>query len=374
VVRNRKTIAIIAIVVVFAGIIGYRIYANYAANKERAAKVTEGRAVTVEVGHVTRQDVQPVLSFSANLEPLWSADISSKVDGRIENLYVDEGDFVEAGTVIAVLDTSELAAQVAQAEGTRYSALATLEQAELDLKRSSILAAQGAVSQQTLDTARIKRDLAVGQLNTADGSLTQLRARLNSARVEVPRSGIVTKRYLQSGYYTKTGTAIVTVSDVTSLLVKATVGEAQLTQIAVGSSAKVNVNALGGQQFSGVVTRISPVATLPARSFTAEITVANPDGRLKSGMFAKADVPGQVHKNALVVPEGALVLREDQQTVFVVTADNKVQQKVLKLGYIGGGWAEVLEGVQEGESIVVAGHNKLKDGASITASTGAGEN
>ncbi|MBP2654485.1 MAG: efflux transporter, family, subunit [Firmicutes bacterium] len=373
-VRNRKTIAIIAIVVVFAGIIGYRIYANYAANKERAAKVTEGRAVTVEVGHVTRQDVQPVLSFSANLEPLWSADISSKVDGRIENLYVDEGDFVEAGTVIAVLDTSELAAQVAQAEGTRYSALATLEQAELDLKRSSILAAQGAVSQQTLDTARIKRDLAVGQLNTADGSLTQLRARLNSARVEVPRSGIVTKRYLQSGYYTKTGTAIVTVSDVTSLLVKATVGEAQLTQIAVGSSAKVNVNALGGQQFSGVVTRISPVATLPARSFTAEITVANPDGRLKSGMFAKADVPGQVHKNALVVPEGALVLREDQQTVFVVTADNKVQQKVLKLGYIGGGWAEVLEGVQEGESIVVAGHNKLKDGASITASTGAGEN
>ncbi|MBP2651157.1 MAG: efflux transporter, family, subunit [Firmicutes bacterium] len=373
-INNKAKKWVIVVVVIFIGIIGYRIYANLAANKERAAKVTAGKAFAVELGHVTRQDIQPVLSFSANLEPLWSADISAKVDGRIDKLYVDEGDFVQAGTVIATLDTSELAAQVSQADGSRYSAMANLEQAELDLQRASMLVEQGAVSKQAFDTARIKRDLAIGQLQTAEGSLAQLRERLNNAQVTAPRSGIITKRYLQAGYYAKTGSAIVAVADVTSLLVKATVGEAQLPEVAVSTPAIVKINAFGGQQFNGTVTRISPAATLPARTFTAEITVSNPDGKLKPGMFAKAEVPAQVHRNVLVVPESALVLREDQQTVFVVNMDNKVQQKVLKLGYIGGGWAEVIDGVQEGETIVTAGHNKLKDGASITLSTGAGDN
>ncbi|MBP2645400.1 MAG: efflux transporter, family, subunit [Firmicutes bacterium] len=365
---------VIIIAVVLIGIIGYRIYANLAANKERAARVTAGSATTVELGHVTRQDIRPVQTFSANLEPLWSADISSKVDGRIDRLYVDEGDYVSAGAVIATLDTAELAAQVAQSEGSKYSALANLEQAEMDLRRNSALAEQGAVSQQALDTARIKRDLAVGQLRTAEGALAQLRERLNNAQVEVPRNGIVTKRYLQSGYYAKTGSAIITLADTTSLLVKATIGEAQLMDVTVGSQAVVTINALGGQQFTGTVTRISPAATLPARSFTAEITVINPEGKLKPGMFAKADVPGQVHANALVVPEGALVLKEDQKTVFVVMPDHRVQQKLIKLGYVGGGWAEVLDGLQEGDMIVVAGHNKLKDGASVNVPAGEGEN
>ena len=99
----------------------------------------------------------------------------------------------------------------------------------------------------------------------------------------------------------------------------------------------------------------------------AEIEISNPTGILKPGMFAKAEVTGAAHPNALVVPESALVMREDQKTVYVVNAERRVQQRLLKTGYIGGGWAEILEGLQEGEQIVVSGQNKLRDGAKIDA-------
>lgn len=371
---RKKLIKIIALVtVVFVAIIGYRVYSNLQENKKQAGRVTQGRAVAAELGKVTRQDIRPVLIFSANLEPQWSADISAKVDGRIDRLTVEEGDTVKASGVLAVLDTNELAAQVVQAQGSLFAAQATLEQANLDLKRTEALAKQGAVSVQSLDTARIKRDLAIGQLRSAEGNLALLQARLDNANVIAPRDGVIVKRHVQSGYYTKAGSPIVTLADVSALLAKAVVGEAQVHELAVGAKVTVQLGAFADKKFPGTVTRLSPAASLPARTFTAEITIPNADGLLKAGMFAKVEAPGQVRKGALAVPEGALVMREDQKTVFVVLSDNKVQQRLLKLGYIGGGWAEVLDGVKEGEAIVTGGHNKLKDGASIVPPSGAGE-
>ncbi|MBP2627097.1 MAG: efflux transporter, family, subunit [Firmicutes bacterium] len=358
------------VVLVLLGIISYRMYANITANKERAAKVSQGRGVAVEIAEVGRRDISPLLTLSANLEPLWNADISAKVDGRIDRLFVDEGDIVSSGMVIGVLDTNELAAQVIQADGTLLSNQASLEQAIADLKRTEALALEGAISMQSLDAARTKRDSAIGQVRSAQGNLSLLQAKLENASIIAPRNGIVLKRYLQAGSYTKAGAQIVSIADVSSLLAKATVAESELREIVVGSQVKIKVNALQDKEFIGNVTRISPTATLPARTFTAEITIPNLDGLLKPGMFGKLIVPGLVHTNALVVPESSLVMRGDQKTVYIVTSENKVQQRMLKLGYVGDGWAEVLEGLQDGERIVVAGQNKLKDGSSINVPGG----
>jgi RND family efflux transporter MFP subunit len=369
--KKKKTIFIVGFVVfVLVGVISYRIYDNISVNKERAAKVSQGRGAAVEVGVVSRRDIIPMLTFSANLEPLWNADISPKVDGRIDKLYVDEGDAVSAGMVIGVLDTNELVAQVMQAEGSLLSSQASLEQAELDLSRAQALSLQGAVAVQALDTARTKRDLAIGQVHSAQGNLALLQARLDNANIIAPRNGIVVKRYLQAGSYTKAGSQIVSIADVSSLLGKATIGESQLNELSVGLPVTIKINALQDKEFQGTITRISPTATLPARTFTAEITITNTMGILKPGMFSKIIIPAMIHKNALVVPERALVMREDQKTVYVVTRENKVQQRLLKLGYIGEGWAEVLEGLTDGEHIVIEGQNKLKDGSIISAPNG----
>ncbi|HWR05500.1 MAG TPA: efflux RND transporter periplasmic adaptor subunit [Sporomusa sp.] len=364
--KKRKAIIIVAVVaLVLAGIVGYRIYSNMQTGKERAARVSQGQAVAVEVAAVTRRDITPVLTFSSNLEPVWNADISSKVDGRIDKLTVDEGDSVSAGMTIAVLDMGELSAQVIQAEGSLLQAKANLEQAELDFRRMETLAKQGAVSTQTLDSARTKRDLAGGQVRAAEGAMALYDSKLTGATVTAPRGGVVVKRFLQPGFYTKAGSSIVTVADISTLLAKATVGEAEITQLKQGASVKVKVDALGNQEFTGSITRVSPVAAMPSRTFIAEVSIPNQQNILKAGMFAKVEVPGQIHAQAIAVPETALVMKEDIKTIYVVTADNKVEQRTLTLGYVGGGWAEVVDGVKEGEKIVIAGQNKLRDGSTV---------
>ncbi|WP_378956076.1 efflux RND transporter periplasmic adaptor subunit [Pelosinus sp. sgz500959] len=365
--KRKKLSIVIMVMVVFSSIIGYRIYQNLSVSKERTAKMSQSKGVAVQVATVEVRDMIPVAEFSAGLEPVWSTDISAKVDSRIDTLQVAEGDRVEAGAVVATLDTNELSAQVLQAQGNLSVAQSSLEQAELDYNRYSALASQGAVSAQLLDNARTKRDAASGQVRAAEGTVRQAQEKLNNGTVVTPRGGVVTKRYVQSGTFTRVGAPIITVADLSTLLAKATIGEAQVAELKVGSSVTVKVDALSGQEFSGSIVRISPVAALPARTFTAEISIDNEQGLLKAGMFAKIGVPIKPHPNAVVIPESALVMREDQKTVFVLGDDNKVQQRVLKLGFIGGGVAEVLDGVKQGERIVVEGQNKIKDGIEVSA-------
>lgn len=362
--KNKKSLSLVlAIVLLLTGIISYRVYANIAGNKSRGA--VQVKSVAVEVSKVSRHDIAPQLEFSASLEPAWTADVSSKVDGRINDLPVNEGDIVQAGSVLASLDTSELNAQVIQAQGNLVAAESSLEQADSDYQRYSTLAAEGAVSAQMMDSARTKRLLAQGQVQAAQGALNLVQEKLNEGAVMAPRDGVITKRYVQAGTYTHAGSAIVTLSDVSSLLAKATVGEAQVSSLSVGAPVKVKVDALNGQLFDGTVSRISPAAALPSRTFTAEVTIPNTNNALKAGMFAKVEIPTQIHQAALAIPDSALVMRDDQKTVFVVDSDNKVQQKVLNVGYVGNGWAEVLDGLTEGDTIVVAGQNKIKDGAAV---------
>jgi len=372
--ENKKRLALIIVVLfVFTGLVGYQIYGNIADNRARAAKMAQSSTVAVEVAQVGRRDIEPKMIFSANLEPVWSADISAKVDGRINVLNINEGDQVKAGTVIAVLDTNDLQAQVIQAQGNLMAAQSSLEQAELDFQRYAALAGQGAVSTQMLDNARTKRDSSAGQVKAAQGSLNLVQEKLNNANVVTPRSGIVTKRFMQAGTFVRSGSAIVTVADTSELLAKATVSESQVGSLKMGTNVQVKVDALPDQQFSGVIARISPMAALPARTFTAEVSIDNADDLLKPGMFARVEMPLTVHTDVLAVPESSLVMREDQKTLFVVGADNIVQQRVLTVGFVENGWAEVLAGVQEGESIVVAGQNKLRDGVEIAPAGDGGQ-
>ena len=362
--KSTKNIAI-AVGLILVLFIGYRIYANLSANRDRAARALAGRTVTVEVAAVQKRDIVPTFTFAANLEPVWSADVSPKADGRIDKLLVDEGDIIKVGTVLAVLDTNELEAQVLQAEGSLLSAKATYEQYDLLYKRMAALYDQGGVSAQTVDTARTNRDLASGSVKAAQGNYMLLVARLDNARILSPLNGVVTKRYIQAGTFAKAGTAIFSVGDVSTMLTKATVGEAEISQLKLGTLVKIKVAALGDREFQGTITRLSPAATLPARTFTAEISIPNTEGVLKPGMFAQAFAQGQLKQQVLSVPDSALVLREDQQSVFILVGDNKVQQKVLSLGSAAGGFIEVLSGLSPTDRIVVAGQHKLRDGAMV---------
>lgn len=363
--RDKKLTIVIILSVLLVGIIAFRIYDNVQSKKNRAAKVSGGAAIGVEVAKVSRQNLTPVIKFSGGLDPFWQAEISSKVDSRIDQLFVDEGDAVQGGQVIAILDNAELQALVEQARGSVYEAKANLEQADVDLNRNKLLLESGAVSLQNLENSKYRRDMAQGNLIAVQGAFDNLSVRLNNTSVVAPRNGIVTKRFVQAGFYSKAGSPIVSVADTTTLLAKASVGEAQIGDVLLGATAEVSVPAFPDKIFTGVISKISPVAAMPARTFTVEIEIPNKEGFLRAGMFANVTVKGKMKTNIITVPQSALVMREDQKTVYVVNADNIIQQKLIVSGYTVDGMVEVISGVQEGETIVVGGQNKVREGAKV---------
>ena len=361
--KPKKAVVVgIVITVLLSLVIGHRVYSNISASNERANRASRAQAIAVDIAAVERRNITPVFSYSANIEPGWSANISSKVDGRIKELYVDKGDVIRPGAVIAVLDTEELSALARQAEGALLQARAGMVQAEHNLRRSEQLFQIGAVSAQDIDNARTSYQIAEGMLKSSQGNLAHLQTRLNNANIISPQGGVVTQRHLQSGFYVKVGEPIVTVADINNLLARATVGEAQIAQINIGNEVTVVVNALGRREFSGIVTRISPTAQMPSRTFIAEVSVTDPEGVLRAGMSAAVVAPGLEKHNVLVMPDTAIVMREDMQTAYVVV-DNQARQRTLKLGFVGGGWAEVLEGLTDEDRVVSSGQNKLRDGS-----------
>ena len=361
-------------IVVIMAFIGYRIYTNMNNAKDKAAAMTRGRILTVEVMPAFNKNITPTLTFTASLEPVWHSDISPKVDGRIEKLYTDEAQKVSAGQVLANLENIDFSAQVMQAQGTLYSVNADLAQAKSDLARNKMLVEQGALSQQQYESAMAKVSSLEGQLRASQGNLGYQQSRLGFTNVVTPHAGIVMTRYLQTGDYAKAGTPIFTIADTSVMLAKATVGEGQITQVKLGDIAQVLVEALSNQPFTGTITKIVPAAAVPTRTFTLEVNIDNSQGTLLSGLTAKVMAQGKEHGSALVVPESAMVLFEDQQTVFVLTGDQVVQRK-LRLGYVGNGWAEVLSGLNPGDLIVVKGQNTIRDGSKVqvTATREAGQ-
>ena len=361
-----KRFRILALVLaVLLIIIGARIFMNVMSSRERAEKATQGKAVSVPTGFAKRETIKPVLTFAGNLDPVWQAKIASKIAGRIQSVLVNEGDYVEAGTVLAALDSSEIDATVNAARGSVYDAKANLEQAETTLARYQRLLEKGAISQQEVDNASFARDMAAGKLESAQGTYENAYSRMEGTRVITPHSGYVVKRYYQEGYYAKDTDALFNVADISTLLVKINIPEGQIGAVTIGSIAEIEVPAMPDKKFQGKVTKIAAVADAPGRTFAAEVSIPNADGLLRGGVYANVYIKSNDKPNALVIPQSAIVMREDQRTVFVLDQDNFVKRKVLTTGYIGNGLVEVLGGLEENERIIIGGQNKIREGSKV---------
>lgn len=363
--KVKKFLPVIVGIVCLGLLVGYRITDHITENKVRAQNLAKNSQITVETLTAKKMPLTASASFSAGLEPEWIAEISAKVDGRVEQVMVKDGDWVESGTPAMVLENTDTLAQIMQAKGNLLAAQSNMEQAELDYGRYAALAKDGAVAAQTLDNARTKLVATKGQVQTAQGALALAEEKAANLNILVPRAGFVAKRHLQEGAFVRSGTSLLTVADTTTLVAKATIGEAQIAGLVVGTEVSVVVDALGGEEFVGMITMISPMADLPARTFTADIAIDNKANRLKAGMFAKVNIPLNETKVVVAIPESAIVLREDQSSIYVITDGNSVSQRVIKTGIADNGWIEVVEGLAEGEIFVGGGQNKLRDGMTV---------
>ena len=362
--QNRKVKIVLGLLLAVCVIIGYRIYSNIQADRARAAKMSQSRSIAVVTAHPVRRTIVPQLHFSGSLDPEWQAQVAAKVDGRLEKVYVHEGDRVEKGQVLAILEQMDTDANLLSAKGSFLDAQTSLRKAETDLARYEKLYATGAVSQQVVDDYRFARDNAAAKLEAARGSLQGMESKAAGTVVTAPADGIVAKRFYQEGYYAKAGTPLFAIADISMLKTTIHIPEGQVTGVRVGNEADIALPAYPGKKLVGKITRIAPVADLPAHTFAAEVSVDNSEGLL-AGVYANVSLIGEPREQVLTIPMHAIVMRDDQQTVFVADAQGVVQRRVLALGYSDDNVAEVLSGLDENDTIVVEGHNKLREGSRI---------
>ena len=362
--QNKKVKIVLGILIAVCLIISYRIYSNVQKDKARAEKMSRTKTVAVTTGHASRQTIIPTMRFSGSLDPEWQAEVAAKVDGRLEKVYVKEGDRVTKGQVLAVLEQTDTDANLLNARGSYLDAQANLSKAERDLVRYEKLFANGAVSEQVVDNYRFARENAAAKLEAARGNLQSMESKSAGTILVAPADGIVAKRYYQEGYYAKAGTAIFAVADISMLKTVIHIPEGQIAGVAVGNEAQIKLPAYPDKKIVGKITRIAPVADQPSHTFAAEVSVDNSQGLL-AGVYANVYLTAQPRENVLTVPLHAIVMRDDQQTIFVADKDGIIQRKVLVVGFTDDKYAEITSGVTEEDVIVVEGQNKLREGVKI---------
>ncbi len=306
----------------------------------------------VEAAVARTDTVRDEIAATGQIEALQSIELRPEVEGRIVGILFHEGQEVEQGVPLFQVDSTELAAQVAQLAAQR-------DLAQQDLARAKDLVTQNAAS-----TADLQRAEA-----TARGAEAQYRlqsTRLGRTTVRAPFAGVVGQRFVSLGDYVTTSSRLLSLQTVTPQRAAFQVPERYARSLRPGQAVSFRVGAIAGRDFVGRVDFVDPVVQLPGRTILVKALVANPQRLLQPGMFIEARLVTAVRPRAVVIPEEAVVPLEGSNFVWVV-ADGKASRRPVTLGVRTPGFVEVASGVAAGEQVVTGGLELLFPGAPVMA-------
>jgi multidrug efflux system membrane fusion protein len=327
-----------------------------------AAKARPAPLVIVQ--KVELRDVPVEVHAPVDLKPLEQADVGSKVLGYIDAVFVDRGDRVKKGQLVALVRPSDLPDQLAAARGSLAQVSSSAALARTNYERAEKLAPTGVVSQQELQQSSAALASAEAAQSAAKSQIAALATRLGETRIESPIEGVVSQRRLDPGALVGPpgGGAIVTVARIDRLRVFITIN----ARMAVGKEAHVELDAIPGKSFTGTVVRVAPAFDPVTRTLDAEVQLPNDAGELRAGMYGRASVRLELHPHVTVVPVNAILISEAQKYVFVVNG-TKVSRRPVQIGadFSDGQLFEITQGVSAGEEVVTAGADAIGDGATV---------
>ncbi len=300
----------------------------------------------VSVEAVNRGDLASYYSANATLEPDKEAEVLARIAGVVLQMKAEEGDFVRRGDLLLAIEEDEYRHRLTQAEVEAENQRSRFERAEKMFD-------QNLVSAEDFDSAR--RDL-----RTAEAALELSAYELSLARVTAPFTGRVTVRAVDLGENVSNGTALFTLVDMRRLLARVQVPAREFRAISIDQPVVLTVDS-SGDQLQGTIELVSPV--IDATSGTIKVTVAITDfpPTTRPGDFAEVAIETDRHIDTLLVPRIAVVSEKGEQVVFVAEADKAVR-RLVAVGFQNDSHAEILDGLAEGEMVVVQGQRSLKDG------------
>jgi len=399
--KTNKTGLIVLIILAF--LIIYACRGQAPANNK--SEKEEDPAIPVEITEVIKGSVSANYSGTATLEAEGEALVVAKVSGVIEKIFVEEGDSVKAGQVLAKLEDEEFIHKLAQVE-------AKLEELANEFQRNKELFKNKLISAEAYDRTKYEYQT---QKSTYD--LTKLN--LNYTEIKAPISGIVSERFIKVGNMVTVNQDTFRVADFDPLLAVLHVPEKELSKLQAGYPAELMADAVPGEIFSAGILRISPVVSAETGTFKVTVAVTDKTRKLKPGMFTRVNIVYDMHENALLLPKDAILTEDSESTVFIVTekaeerseeeeerngektdktenaekpsaeaeeeeekpgtetnseTDSEPKEPVKYLiaskqeittGYINSTHVEILSGVKLGDVVVTTGLSSLKDGAKV---------
>jgi RND family efflux transporter MFP subunit len=304
------------------------------------------------------------IPVSAGLMPLRRATPGTILMGRVEEVLHQEGDRVKAGDVLARVESRDIAARLAQAEAAVAAARAQEENARRSKERMERLQARQAASTKNVEDAITGYEAAAASLRAAEEGVKAARVAYGYAQVRAPFDGTVAEKRVEAGDTASPGTPLFVVEDTSKMKVEAAVAESSLPGLAEGRPVEVFVDAAGGAARAGVLAEILPAGNPQSRTFTVRVVLENPDGMLRTGMFARLVIE-KGRRKAIAVPESSLVRRGPLTGLFTADEEGKARLRWITTGETRDGKTEVLSGLKEGERFVVSPPAELADGARI---------
>src|SRR6204780_1813143 len=365
-------------------------------------KVPAAKPRAAAVVAVIRGNLASSISIAGQFQPYQQVDLHAKVSGYIRWIKVDIGDRVRQGEVLATLEVPELQNQVegAQAEVRHSQSDITRAQSEVLSAESAYSAVHaeytrleeaskerpGLIAEQELDDARAKNQQAAAQVGVAKASLDAMQQQLGVSRasrsrletmsryeqIVAPFTGVVTKRYadtgtlIQAGQDNNTNTLpVVQVAESGLLRLRMPVPESDVPYIQVGGDVQVTVSATG-HTFAGKIIRFSRALDTNPRTMLTEVDVPNRDLSLNPGMYAETTIQLLQKNDALILPVQAVVQNGDQSYVLAVDATNHVEKRNVTLGIQTSNRVEITSGLQAGNNVIASGQTGYQPGEVVS--------
>lgn len=316
-----------------------------------AAKMA-GMAVNVVAVEAKRQTIEDKISLVGSMAANESVEIKSEIDGVIEELNFEEGQKVKKGQVLVAVDKSKLQASLAQAE-------ASLKLAQTTGTRYQSLIESQAISKQEFDQAQ-------ANLEAAKATADLVKAELQDATIEAPFDGVIGERKVSTGQFITKGSSITFLINQDPMKAQFRIPEKYLGQLEQKQTIEITVAAYPDEIFKGEVYFIDPQIDDLTRTALVKAIVQNTDGKLRVGMFANLQLIVHVRNNAVVIPETALIPKDEDVSVFVIDAESKAQLRPIKVGIRMAGTVEVVSGLEEGEKVITEGFQKIGPGSKVT--------
>lgn len=362
--KKKKWVIIISIIVVliFAFFIYYRINANLNAAQK------QGRPPqTVDITYPERGDIADQLSFSGDILAVQQTNIYSRVTGNIQKIYVDIGDFVGSGKLLAQIDPSIFIQSVKQTEGLLNQSKANLENNKVNYERTKLLFDKGLAPQGDLDNASTLVKVTEAQVQTAQANYENARLQLSYCNITAPFSGYITKRFLDQGSLVSSGTSnsIFILSNISKLKILVSVLEKDIPKLEDVEDVNIKTDAYPNKQFPAKFRKMSQSVDLSTRTMPVEVDIDNNDNLLKPGMFARVDLILDIHHNAMKVPEQCVIKDENGNFVYIVNEENMTVKKYVQTGLQGENKIEIISGLSDNDKVVSVGQELIKENTKV---------